>query len=228
MIYSNLTVAVAKGRILESTEALWKDRGISWPIPPNSRQLWFSPELSQPGMIIARARDIPTLVAMGIADLGIVGLDVLEEYPTPQILQVADLGFSACRVVLAAQKQQWPVGPTRIATKYQRIAQQYFARHQHPVEIVSLSGSLELAPVIGLAPYIVDIVDTGATLRQHHLVEVATILESTARLIANPSHWRTKPALEELRRTLLSPSRSPGPMSREPRTVTRTVKGEFL
>jgi ATP phosphoribosyltransferase len=205
MTFANVTVAVAKGRILDGTEQLWKSSGMQWPLTANSRQLWFAPEPGRPGMLIARARDIPTLVAMGIADLGVVGLDVLEEYPTTQILQVADLGFAVCRVVLAGRERLWPVGPTRIATKYQRIAQAYFSVHRHPVEIVPLSGSLELAPVIGLAPYIVDIVDTGATLRQHNLVEVATILESSARLIANPSHWRTKPELEEMRKMLAPP-----------------------
>ncbi|POB11636.1 ATP phosphoribosyltransferase [Sulfobacillus sp. hq2] len=202
MTFDNVTVAVAKGRILEGAETLWEQQGLPWPIDKESRKLWFSPEAARPGMLIARARDIPTFVAMGIADLGIVGLDVLEEHPNAQIIQVADLHFATCRVVLAGKERQWPAGPTRIATKYQRIAQAYFAVHHHPVEIVPLSGSLELAPVIGLAPYIVDIVDTGSTLRQHQLVEIATIMESSARLIANPSHWRTKPALEHLRNRL--------------------------
>lgn len=202
MTFSNVTIAVAKGRILEGTRALWVQRGLTWPVDAESRKLWFSPNALRPGMLIARARDIPTLVAMGIADLGVVGLDVLEEHPNSQILQVADLKFGACRIVLAGRERQWPAGPTRIATKYQRIAQAYFSLHHHPVELVPLSGSLELAPVIGLAPYIVDIVDTGNTLRQHQLVEIATVMESSARLIANPSHWRTKPSLEAVRQIL--------------------------
>ncbi len=187
---------------MEGTRSLWQQKGLPWPVDEDSRQLWFAPENERPGVLIARARDIPTLVGLGIADLGIVGLDVLEEYPNTHVLQVADLNFAHCRVVLAGQKNQWPVGPTRIATKYQRIAQNYFNVHRHPVEILPLSGSLELAPVIGLAPYIVDIVDTGNTLRQHHLIEITTILKSSARLIANQSHWRTKPEVEQVRRTL--------------------------
>ncbi|WP_053960934.1 ATP phosphoribosyltransferase [Sulfobacillus thermosulfidooxidans] len=202
MSFQNVTVAIAKGRILEGAKTLWQQSGLLWPVDEESRQLWFAPSPERPGMLIARARDIPTLVGMGIADLGIVGLDVLEEYPNSHVLQVADLKFAQCRVVLAGQKNQWPEGPTRIATKYQRIAQTYFTIHRHPVEMVSLSGSLELAPVIGLAPYIVDIVDTGNTLRQHQLTEIATILESSARLIANASHWRTKPELEHVRHLL--------------------------
>lgn len=205
MSFANVTVAIAKGRILEDTKRLWQDSGLLWPVDDSSRQLWFAPNAERPGMLIARAKDIPTLVGMGIADLGIVGLDVLEEYPSTHVLQVADLKFAQCRVVLAGKKNQWPEGPTRIATKYQRIAQNYFTVHRHPVEIVSLSGSLELAPVIGLAPYIVDIVDTGNTLRQHHLSEIATILECSARLIANASHWRTKPELERVRHLLQNP-----------------------
>ncbi|HBQ94851.1 MAG TPA: ATP phosphoribosyltransferase [Sulfobacillus sp.] len=204
MSFNNVTIAIAKGRILEGAQNLWHKSGLPWPVDNDSRQLWFAPQKERPGMLIARARDIPTLVGMGIADLGIVGLDILEEYPNTHVLQVADLSFAHCRVVLAGQKNQWPEGPTRIATKYQRIAQTYFSVHRHPVEMVPLSGSLELAPVIGLAPYIVDIVDTGNTLRQHHLTEIATILESSARLIANASHWRTKPELAQVRQVLQS------------------------
>ncbi len=187
---------------MKGSQSLWKQTGLPWPVDEDSRQLWFRPQDDHPGVLIARARDIPTLVGMGIADLGIVGLDVLEEYSNTHVLQVADLDFAHCRVVLAGQNEHWPVGPTRIATKYQRITQNYFSVHRHPVEIVHLSGSLELAPVIGLAPYIVDIVDTGNTLRQHHLIEIVTILKSSARLIANQSHWRTKPGLEQLRQVL--------------------------
>lgn len=198
----NLTLAVAKGRILQGTENLLRDAGFDWPNLKSSRHLWFPASDRRPGLIVARAKDIPTLVSRGIADLGVVGLDILREYPDAEVLEVSDLKFASCRVVLASQEADWPKGPSRIATKYQRIARQYFAEHRHPIEIVSLSGSLELAPLIGLAPYIVDIVDTGQTLREHGLVEVTTILQSSARLIANSAHWRTNPGVLTFRNTL--------------------------
>jgi len=208
MKWTHVTVAVAKGRILDGTRRLWTEAGLVWPIRDKSRQLWARPTDQTPGVIIARSRDISTLVARGIADLGVVGLDVLREYPDPGVIQVADLAFARCRVVLAGKQPVWPEGPTRIATKYRRIAEQFFREQAHPIEIVSLSGSLELAPLIGLAPYIVDIVDTGRTLKEHGLVEVTTLFESTARLIANPALWRTKPAVGALRALFCQQSES--------------------
>lgn len=197
-----VTLAIAKGRILESTRGLFEKMDMPWPLVESSRQLWFPPTNEAPGIIIARTKDVPTLVHEGIADLGIVGFDVLRENPLPSLLEVCDLKIAPCRIVLAGQSLDWPEGPTKIATKYQHITQQFFAEKRLPIELVPLSGSLELAPIIGLAPYIVDIVDTGRTLREHQLVEITTIMTSTARLIANASHWRTKPHVHDLREKL--------------------------
>jgi ATP phosphoribosyltransferase len=202
-MFEEVTVAIAKGRILDGAAALWSRAQLPWPLSDGTRQLWFRARPERPGVIVARSRDIPTLVAHGVADLGIVGWDILKEYPEPGVLEVADLGFSRCRVVLAGTLPHWPKGPSRIATKYRRITEEYFRQRQHPIEIVPLSGSLELAPVLNLAPYIVDIVDTGRTLREHGLREVTTLFASTARLIANPSLWRSKPAMLLFRQRLL-------------------------
>jgi ATP phosphoribosyltransferase len=196
---SELTVAIAKGRILDSFRILWEGSVGHWPIPETSRQLWFPPTEQSPGMLVARARDIATLVALGVADVGVVGLDVLREYPTPDVLEVADLEISQCRVVIAGIHTDWPQGPVRIATKYPRIAGSFLKQHQIAGELVPLSGSLELAPVLGLASYIIDIVDTGRTLQEHDLFEVSTIMASSARLIANPAHFYTKPEVQEFR-----------------------------
>ncbi|MDA8193436.1 MAG: ATP phosphoribosyltransferase [Thermaerobacter sp.] len=201
---SGVTVAVAKGRILDDARRRLEAAGWVWPLGEESRQLWVGPDDTHPGIIIARAKDVATLVARGIADLGIVGLDVMRENPDAEVLEVADLEFAQCRVVLAGRSPAWPDGPCQIATKYQRIARQFFQEREHPISIVPMSGSLELAPLIGLAPYIVDIVDTGRTLREHGLVEVTTILHSSARLIANPSHWRTKSEVVAFRESLRS------------------------
>ncbi|MHB1953907.1 MAG: ATP phosphoribosyltransferase [Sulfobacillus sp.] len=196
---SMLTIAIAKGRILDSMRPLWEAAMNVWPIPDSTRQLWFPPSAKTPGVLIARARDIPTMVSLGVADLGVVGLDVLREYPQPDILEVADLKISQCRIVMAGSHDSWPEGPVRIATKYPRIARQFLEQHQISGELVALSGSLELAPVLGLAPYIVDIVDTGQTLSEHDLHEIFTIMASSARLIANPAHWYTKAEAQEFR-----------------------------
>lgn len=195
MSYS-VTIAVCKGRVLDDTAPLWQACGWSW--PSADRQLWFPPTEDRPGLIIARGSDIPFLVEQGIAAFGIVGRDVLFETAHNEVLDVLDLRYAACRMVLAAQERRWPDGPVRVATKYPRVTREYFADRAHPAEVVSLSGSLELAPHIGLAPYIVDLVQTGRTLRQHHLLEVETLFSSTARLIANPGVWRLSQEAEKV------------------------------
>ncbi len=191
------TVAVAKGRIMDEVRELWQQAEFTWPIRGGSRQLWFPATDDQPGIIVARARDVCTLVARGIADFGVVGLDVLEEYPDPGVMRVMDLELGRCRLVLASKDARWPEGPVRVATKYPAITRQFFQHRGHPIETLGLSGSVELAPVIGLAPYIVDVVDTGQTLKQHGLRVVDTILWSSARLVANPGTWRIRPSSRE-------------------------------
>ncbi len=182
-----LTVAVSKGRLLPETAAAWSKSGWKW--PKTERCFWLPPDQSSPGLIIARGADIPGLVQDGIAAFGIVGRDIIEEAHA-SVLDVLDLGFSACRMVLAGRDDKSPSGPVRVATKYPRIARQFFGDKGYAVELVKLSGSLELAPHIGLASYIVDIAQTGGTLRENRLQEIETIFESTARLIAHPATWR--------------------------------------
>ncbi len=196
------TVAVAKGRIMDVFQDLWNQAGFPWPIHGKSRQLWFPPNQDRPGLIVARARDVSILVARGIADFGVVGMDVLEEYPDPGVMRVMNLKRAECRLVLAGQSAKWPEGPLRVATKYPHITRQFFQKRGHPVETVGLSGSVELAPVIGLAPYIVDVVDTGQTLQQHGLTVVETILWSTAQLVANPGSWRIRESTREFHQKL--------------------------
>lgn len=198
-----LTLAVAKGRIQSHVEATWGQFGWRWPLTDSERQLWFPSQNDDPGLLFLRAKDIATVVSTGTAELGIVGLDVLREYPDTNVLEVLDLGYARCRVVLAGLTHEWPNGPQRVATKYRGITQAFFADRHHPINIVPMSGSMEIAPLIGLAPYIVDIVDTGTTMREHGLVEVETILHSSARLIANASHWRTNPKVPAFRDLLL-------------------------
>lgn len=185
----NLIIAVSKGRILESLADLFQQGGWTW--PSETRQLWFPPQGTQPGLVVARGQDIPTLVARGAAAFGIVGRDILAEQEGADVLEVLDLGLAQCRLVVASLDGTQPVGPVRVATKYPNITHRYFGAAGQTVEVVPLTGSLELAPHLGLAPYIVDVVQTGQTLKQHMLREVDTVLTSSARLIANPAVWRT-------------------------------------
>jgi ATP phosphoribosyltransferase len=128
----------------------------------------------------------------------------LEERDSDDVLQVGDLDLAVCRVVLAGRTSERPDGPFLVASKYRRLTERYLERRHWQADIVPLSGSLELAPLIGLAPYIVDIVETGETLRQHHLVEIETVMTSNARLIANPAHWRAKPEVPAVRDRLMN------------------------
>ncbi|NMP24742.1 ATP phosphoribosyltransferase [Sulfobacillus harzensis] len=189
---SDWVVALSRGRVAEDLRPLWEAAGWHLPDLEGSRSLYFPPQGRSPGVIVARGVDVPTLVAQGAAQFGVVGRDMLAEHPDSGVLEVLDLGISRCRLVLAGQSPSWPDGPVRVASKYSRLTRQFFAKAQHPVEVVPLSGSLELAPLIGLAPYIVDLVATGATLRAHGLVEIRSILSSTARLVVNPGIWRTQ------------------------------------
>lgn len=141
--------------------------------------------------ITTRPSDVPTYVEAGAADLGIAGVDVLRER-APEVVQLLDLGFGECRMVYATVAGEDPtpaalehLGTLRVATKYVTAATEYFAATGRPVEVVKVNGSVELAPLVGLAHGIVDLVATGRTLRENGLVEREQIFESSARLIAN-------------------------------------------
>ncbi len=194
----DMTIAISKGRVRESLEPLWQNAGWQFPRVSDSRRLLFPPSDLSPGIVVVRGSDVPTLVESGAVEFGIVGRDILAEQPDHGILEVLDLGVSGCRLVLAGRENRWPEGPVRVATKYPRSTREFFRQYQHPVEILPLSGSVELAPSIGLAPYIVDLVATGATLRAHNLVEIRTIYHSTARLVVNAGVWRTQSASRKL------------------------------
>lgn len=195
---TGMTIAISKGRVAETVQTLWENAGWQYPRMTGSRRLLFPPRDESPGVVVVRGSDVPTLVEAGAVEFGIVGRDILAEQPDHGILEVLDLGVSRCRLVLAGRENRWPEGPVRVATKYPRSTREFFREFQHPVEILPLSGSVELAPSIGLAPYIVDLVATGATLRAHDLVEIRTIYHSTARLVVNAGIWRTQSASRAL------------------------------
>jgi ATP phosphoribosyltransferase len=156
--------------------------------------------------LIVRPADVPTYVEHGAADVGIVGKDVLLEQDC-DVYEPLDLGFGACRIAVAAFRGQAArdrlSSKIRVATKYPKITERYFNQRGVPVEIIKLYGSIELAPIVGLADRIVDLVETGNTLKAHGLVEVECIARSTARLIVNRASLKLKhQAIAELLKNL--------------------------
>lgn len=192
-----VTLALSKGRLLNPSIALLKKIGIiRRGLAASSRKLLFEDANDRIRIIIVRAADVPTYVEHGAADAGIVGRDMLLEQER-DVYEPLDLRFGACRLVVAGPKEassaaQWPTSKIHIATKYPRITEQFFSEKGLSVEIIKLSGSIELAPLVGLAERIVDLITTGRTLRENHLVEEEVIAESTARLIVNRASLKTK------------------------------------
>jgi len=163
----------------------------------NDRKLLF-PAV---GVLTVRPSDVPTYVEAGSADLGITGKDVLLEQAEREVYELLDLGYGGCRMIVATRDGDDPLGEplrrrgvVRIATKYPRIAADHFAASGRQAEIVEVKGSVELAPLTGLADAIVDLTASGRTLKENGLVEREAILESTARLIANPVAHKLKAA----------------------------------
>ncbi len=193
---SMLTIAVAKGRMQEEALRLLARAGVS---PSEemikSRRLAIEDETGQYRFIFVKPADVPVYVEHGIADCGIVGRDVLLESGA-DLLQPLDLGIGCCRIAVAARagKLTGNVGALRVATKYPHIAARHFGARGIPVEIIELSGSVELAPALGLADCILDLVETGRTLAENGLEVVEVITESTARLVVNRASFQLKTA----------------------------------
>ncbi|MEJ7710652.1 MAG: ATP phosphoribosyltransferase [Pyrinomonadaceae bacterium] len=190
-----LTIALAKGRIQTEVLRLLKEAGVSASDEAlQSRRLSVEDESGRYRFVFVKPADVPVYVEHGIADCGVVGRDVLLETEA-DLLQPLDLGTGRCRVVVAAPKDQAAIsgrGMLRVATKYPRIALAHFGARGVPVEIITLSGSVELAPVLGLSDCIVDLVETGQTLKENGLVIVEEIVESTARLVVNRASYQLK------------------------------------
>jgi ATP phosphoribosyltransferase len=188
-----LTLALSKGRILEDSEPLLSALGLAPDSGLDDRRLRLPSKDPGVQLLIVRPADVPTYVEYGAADLGIVGKDVLMEHGSDTLYEPLDLGFARCRLVVAAPAR--PAAPPRrprVATKYPGITRRHFAERGEQVEIIKLYGSMELAPMVGLADYIVDLVDTGNTLRANGLVEVETIQAITARLVVNKAAMKMK------------------------------------
>jgi ATP phosphoribosyltransferase len=191
---TQLTIAIAKGRLQAATLELLANSGLCDTRDAlSSRRLAIEDESGRFRFIFVKPMDVPVYVAHGIADCGVVGRDVLMESDA-DLLQPLTLGIGRCRIVVAApaNRQENGYGMLRVATKYPRIAAAYFGARGQPVEVIELSGSVELAPVLGLADCIVDLVETGRTLHDNGLSIVEVIAESTGRLVVNRASYQLK------------------------------------
>ncbi len=192
-----ITIAVSKGRIYEEALPLLAKMGIQ-PIddPETSRKLILRTTRDDVQLVIIRATDVPTFVEYGAADMGIAGKDVLIEHGAENLYEPIDLNIARCKLMTAAHKDAPAIsGRVRVATKYVTIAQQYFASLGVQAEIIKLYGSMELAPLVGLADCIVDLVDTGNTLRANNLEPRELIMNISSRLVVNKASMKMKNAV---------------------------------
>jgi len=190
-----LTIAVAKGRLQDAALARLACAGvIVSEAALASRRLAVEDETGRFKFIFVKPADVPVYVEHGIADCGVVGRDVLLE-SAADLLQPLDLKIGRCRIVVAsphAKTEMNSFGMLRVATKYPRIAAEHFGARGLPIEIIELSGSVELAPALGLSDCIVDVVETGRTLAENNLSIVEVICESTGRLVVNRASYQLK------------------------------------
>jgi ATP phosphoribosyltransferase len=192
-----ITVALPKGELLKNTIRLLQIAGLDFSafLDSGTRQLQIPDASGKAKGLLVRAQDVPVYVEYGQAQLGIVGYDVLRE-KKPNIAHLVDLKFGYCRLSVAIPESSSYRSPLdlpahgRVASKYVNCAREYFHSLDLPVEIVPLSGSVELGPITGMSEAIVDIVSTGRTLKENGLIEIETLYESTARLIAHPLSYR--------------------------------------
>ncbi len=195
-----LTIALSKGRIFEQAVPLLAVAGIgATEDPETSRKLILSTDDPQVKLVIIRASDVPTYVEYGAADLGVAGKDVLLEHGGDGLYEPLDLRIARCRMVVAGMPGALLDGGTdhrrpRIATKYVRCAERHFAAKGQQVEIIKLYGSMELAPLVGLADLIVDLVESGNTLKANGLVPLEHICDISSRLVVNKASWKMKHA----------------------------------
>ncbi len=191
-----LTIALSKGRIFKETLPLLAHAGIE-PVddPERSRKLILDTNRPDVKLVIIRAADVPTYVEYGAADLGVAGKDVLMEHAGDGLYEPLDLRIARCRMMVAGPEQAVPAGNRlRVATKYVQTTRRYFAAQGKQVEIIKLYGSMELAPLVGLAHRIVDLVDTGNTLKANGLSPLEHIADISSRLVVNKASLKMKHA----------------------------------
>ena len=194
-----VTIALSKGKLLSPTLALFRQAGYSgYHVQDGDRRLILEFPDHGHRVLIVRASDVPVYVEYGAADLGVVGKDVLLEQ-SPDVYEPVDLGLGVCKLVVAKPNGQTPIqrlsSKLRVATKYPNMTERFFNQQGLPVELIKLYGSIELAPLVGLADRIVDLVETGKTLKANNLVEEEIIAWSSARLIVNRASLKMKHAM---------------------------------
>lgn len=203
-----LILAIPKGRILDELNPLLSRVGII-PEPDffneKSRKLIFNTNLSNLEIVKVRSFDVATFVKFGVADLGVCGFDVLEEFTSPEIFSVLDLGIGRCRLSIAGNKYDQlnfdketdfdvfisNSSHIKIATKYTEIAKRYFSNYGIQAEVIKLNGSIEIAPKLGLCSYILDLVSSGKTLEENNMFELKKVLEVSSYLVVNRASLKT-------------------------------------
>ena len=188
-----IDIALPKGRLGEQVYGMFERSGCGCPgIREDSRKLVFENEENGLRFFWVKPSDVAIYVERGAADMGVAGKDILLEY-SPDVYELCDLGIGRCRMCVAGREEQWRrTGTLRVATKFPNIATRYFSGQGRAIDIIKLNGSIELAPIIGLSDVIVDIVETGTTLRENDLCVLETILPISARLIANKASFKFK------------------------------------
>ena len=196
-----LNIALPKGRLGEKVYAMFEKAGFPCPaIHEDNRKLIFENEELGLRFFWAKPSDVPIYVERGVADIGVAGKDILLEY-LPDVYELLDLQLGKCRMAVAAPRDfhDDPRRTLRVATKFSRIAKNYYDAQGRDIDIIHLNGSIEIAPIIGLSDVIVDIVETGTTLRENNLEVFATVVPISARLIANKAGFKFKNAtIEEI------------------------------
>ena len=189
-----VNIALPKGRLGEKAYALFKNAGFDCPaIEEGGRKLIFENPEKGLRFFWVKPSDVAIYVERGAADIGIAGKDILLEY-APDVYELLDLGMGVCRMAVAAKKdfRESPGKTLRVATKFPNIAQRFYSEKCRDIDIIHLNGSIELAPILDLSDVIVDIVETGTTLKENDLEVIETILPISARLIANKSGYKFK------------------------------------
>ena len=189
-----LNIALPKGRLGEKVYAMFEAAGFECPsIKEESRKLIFENEQVGVRYFWVKPSDVAIYVERGAADIGVAGKDILLEY-TPDVYELFDLNIGKCRMAVAAKNdfRDDPQKTLRVATKFSNIARNYYASKGRDIDVIHLNGSIEIAPILGLSDVIVDIVETGTTLRENDLCVYETIVPISARLIANKASYKFK------------------------------------
>ena len=204
-----LTIALSKGRIFKETMPLLEAAGITaLDDPETSRKLILDTNHDDIKLVIIRATDVPVYVQYGAADLGVTGKDVLMEHGGDGLYEMLDLKIARCKLMTAGlANKPLPDGMLKVATKFVNCTRNYFAEQGRQIEIIKLYGSMELAPIVGLADIIVDVVDTGNTLKANGLVPLEHMADISSRMVVNTAsmkikHQRLKTLLDQLKQAV--------------------------